>query len=340
MRWVRSRSSSDRCNLLILNDMNILVAGGAGFIGTNFIQYWHKKYPKDTLFVLDNFSLTNREKYEQYVHGARVQLLEYDARNLAELQKVFDEVHPDCVINLIDGTKTPDYLQVNFFATANLLQASKTADISHFIHISPANVYGMLTNKHVSPHRFIHEKDAMIPYSPQQVSKAAADMLATSFWEAYNLPVTVLRLDYAYGPYESIDRLLPLMITNAILNRPMPVHVAASSERHLLHVSDVISAIESVLQSNVSKGKAYNVSAGVHATIIELAESVLTMLGRPKTLIDIDQDAEVRQTGTLDTTLITKELKWEPKGSKDLHKRLEETIQWYKDNQEWWGGNQ
>lgn len=319
--------------------MNILVAGGAGFIGTNFIQYWHKKYPKDTLFVLDNFSVTDKEKYEQYVQGARVQLLEYDARNLADLQGVFEEVQPDSVINLIDGTRTPDYLQVNFFATANLLQASKTANISHFIHVSPANIYGMTAGKNISPHRLIHEMDAMIPYSPQQVSKAAADMLAVSFWESYNLPVTVLRFDYLYGPYESVDRLLPLIITNAILNRSIPVHVAVSSERNLLHVSDAISSIETVMQNNVSKGKAYNVSAGVHATIIELAESVLTILGRPKTLIEVDQDAEVRQTGTLDTTLITKELKWEPKGSKDLHKRLEETIQWYKDNQEWWAEN-
>lgn len=317
--------------------MNILVAGGAGFIGTNFVQYWHKKYPKDTVFVLDNFSLVEREKYEEYVQGTRVQVLEYDARNLTDLQSAFEKARPDCVINLIDGTRTPDYLQINFFATANLLQAAKTAGVAHFIHISPANIYGVMTGKSVSPHRFIHEKDALIPYSPQQVSKAAADMLAGSFWEAYNLPVTVLRLDYTYGPYESPERLLPLMITNAILNRPMPVHIAASSERNLLHVSDAVLAIESVLQTNLSKGKTYNVSAGVRATIIELAESVLTIVGRPKTLIEIDQDAEVRQTGTLDTTLITKELKWEPKGSKDLHRRLEETINWYRENQKWWG---
>jgi len=316
--------------------MNILVAGGAGFIGTNFIQYWHKKYPKDILFVLDNFSLTQRERYEQHVQGTRVQLLEYDARNLADLHGAFEEAQPDCVINLIDGTRTPDFLQVNFFATANLLQAAKTSGVAHFIHISPANIYGVMTGKEISSHRFIHEKDVLIPYSPQQVSKAAADMLAGSFWEAYNLPVTVLRLDYTYGPYESPDRLLPLMITNAILNRPMPIHIAASSERNLLHVSDAVFAIESALQNNVSKGNTYNVSAGVRATIIELAESVLTILGRPKTLIEIDQDAEVRQTGTLDTTLITKELKWEPSNSKHLHKRLEETIGWYKENQEWW----
>lgn len=316
--------------------MNILVAGGAGFIGINFIKYWSRKYPKDSLYVLDNFSVNTRDIFERSIQSTRVTLFETDARNGADVQSVFEQVAPNIVLNLIDGTRSPEFLQSNIFCTINLLQSSKAVGVTHFVHISPSDVYGLNSSNRAEALRLLHEADAMLAYSPQQASKAAADMFVQSYWHAYRLPVTVLRMDYVYGPYQSPDRLIPLMIVHALQNRPIPIHIAPSSEQSVLHISDTFSLFDTILSSDQSKGKTFNVSAGVHVSVIELAESILTVLGRSKSLIELDPQADARQLGMLDTTLVRKELNWEPKNSRDLYKRIEETIQWYQENKEWW----
>jgi dTDP-glucose 4,6-dehydratase len=316
--------------------MNIYIAGGAGFLGTNIVKRWLKKFPKYNLVVLDNFSYGPNQQLQTLTGVGRLNVIEIDARNNKELKTYFEQQPPDILINAIDGTRDPEFLEITLLSTVNLLELSKAFNVKHFIHLSCNEVYGS-AEPTKEAQRLLVEGDILLPSSPQQAAKASADLLVWSYYSQFNLPITILRSAYLFGPYQNSTRLIPLMITHAIQNQSFPLYGGENVMRDVLHVDDLIDALELLIDVHQAHGQIFNVGAGVQMRLVEIAETILTLLERSKNLISVEDSGElVHRTGSLDATKLINTFSWSPKKTPDIHASLEETVQWYKANKQWW----
>lgn len=311
--------------------MKILVTGGAGFIGSNFVHYILQKHSEDQIVVLDKLTyagnLNNLKtvmKKIEFIKGdiCDRKLVERVAKGIDIIVNFAAESHVDRSI-----AEPEPFLTTNVLGTQVLLEAARKYDHEKFVQISTDEVYGSISRGS------FREEDPLRPSSPYAASKAAADMLAHTYFVTYGLPVLITRSTNNFGPYQHPEKLIPKLIINALLNKPLPIYGDGKNVRDWLYVVDNCEAIDLIMRKGKT-GEIYNVGAGNEKTNLEIAEFILKELNKPKSLIKFVED---RLGHDFRYSLNCEKLKglgWAPKHSFEM--ALRETINWYKENKWWW----
>jgi len=311
--------------------MKILITGGAGFIGTNFIRYWLKKYPKSEITVLDKLTYAGRRENLQDLLD-RIQFIQGDicdkevvSKAIAGCDRVFHfaaESHVDRSIN-----DAGDFVRTNVTGTYTLLEAAKKENIDRFIHISTDEVYGSTLARSFS------EEDPLAPSSPYSATKAGSDLLALSYYITHDLPVIVTRSSNNFGPYQHPEKMIPLMILNALENKALPVYGDGKNIRDWLYVDDNCAGIDCVAQKGTS-GEIYNLAAQNEFENIEVVRRILKTLDIPEDHITFVRDRSGHDRRYSLQTDKVAELRWNPKVT--FEEGLQKTISWYCDHKDWW----
>jgi dTDP-glucose 4,6-dehydratase len=305
--------------------MRILVTGGAGFIGSNFVHYMLQMHPRDQIAVLDRLTYAgNLDNLKTAMR--KIKFIKGDICNRKLVERVAKEV--DAIINFaaeshVDRSiaEPEPFLTTNVLGTQVLLEAARRFDHEKFVQISTDEVYGSVAKGS------FREDDVLRPSSPYAASKAAADMLVHSYFVTYSLPVLITRSTNNFGLYQHPEKLMPKLIINAISGKPLPIYGDGKNVRDWLYVIDNCEAIDLVLRKGKG-GEVYNVGAGNEKTNLEIANFILKELGKPKSLIKF---VENRPGHDLRYSLNCEKIKalgWMPKHN--FEEALRETINWYK----------
>lgn len=321
--------------------MKLLVTGGAGFIGSNFIRYWLNKYPNDSIVNFDaltyagnlcslNDIVKNFAPQYKFVQG--------DITDFNSVDKVFAEYKPEIVVNfaaeshnslaIINPSK---FFRTNVLGTQNLLEISRQRQIKRFQHISTCEVYGDLALD--SEEKFT-EFSPLKPRTPYNASKAGADHTVQAYFHTFGLPTVISRCSNNYGSYQFPEKIIPLFTTNALDGKSLPLYRHSDNKREWIHVLDHCHAIDLMIHKG-KEGEVYNIGSGVEKTIEEIADFILNALKLPqsvKTYVP-DRPSHDRRY-LLDSSKIKNDLGWKPKIK--FEKGLEETIEWYNQNRAWW----
>lgn len=314
--------------------MRLLVTGGAGFIGSNFIRHIIKKYPQNEIINLDKLTYAgNLDNLKDIENNSNYTFVKGDICD----RKIVDELSKDveAIVNfaaqshvdrsIIDAS---DFVSTNIAGTHNLLEATKTHKVSRLVHCSTDEVYGSIEEGSFK------ESSPLSPSSPYAASKAAADMLVYSYWVTFNLPVIVVRSSNNFGPYQYPEKIISLFITNALENKHLPLYGDGMNVRDWLYVVDNCEAIDLVLHKG-KEGEIYNIGGGNELKNIDLTRMVLNILGKPESLIQPVKDRPGHDRRySLDCSKIERELGWTPRF--DFERALKETVKWYRDNEWWW----
>lgn len=317
--------------------MRLLVTGGAGFIGSNFVHYWLDRHPDDQVVVYDLLTYAgNRESLAPVEQ--RIVFVEGDIcdRDLAEVALRENQV--DTVVNfaaeshnslaVVDPTR---FFRTNVLGTQTLLDASRAAGVARFHHVSTCEVYGDLD---LETDDVFTEESPYRPRTPYNASKAGADHAVRAYFETFELPITITNCSNNYGPFQFPEKVIPLFTTNAIDDEPLPMYASTQNKREWLHVLDHCEAIDLVLHEG-RPGETYNVGSGIEATIEEIADRVLALTGKPASLKRIvpDRPGHDRRY-LLDATKIREELGWT--AARGFDDGLAETVAWYEAHRDWW----
>ena len=317
--------------------MRILVTGAAGFIGSNFVHYWLERHPDDSVVALDLLTYAgNRANLDGTQE--RVPFVQADIADLDIVENVLREHAIEVVVNFAaeshNSLAVVDpglFARTNVLGTQLLLEAARRAEIERFHHISTCEVYGDLP---LDSDESFTEESPYRPRTPYNASKAAADHYVRAYRETFELQATITNCSNNYGPFQFPEKVIPLFVTNALDDRPLPMYSSTQNKREWLHVRDHCHAIELVLAQG-EPGGTYNVGSGVEASIEEIADRVLELTGKPESLKTIvpDRPGHDRRY-LLDSSKIGRELGWEPEiGFED---GLRETVEWYAANRAWW----
>lgn len=316
--------------------MKILVTGGAGFIGSNFVHYMLERYPSYQIINLDALTYAgNLENLRSIQENSNYTFVKGDITNPELVNSLFEQgvdtvVHFAAESHVDRSILEPDvFVKTNVLGTQVLLEAARKYDVKKFVHVSTDEVYGTLGETGL-----FTEETPLSPNSPYSASKAGSDLLVRSYHETFGLPVNITRCSNNYGPYQFPEKLIPLMIANAMNDKSLPVYGDGLNIRDWLYVEDHCSAIDLVLHKGIN-GEVYNIGGNNERTNIQIVQTILRELGKPETLIQYvkDRPGHDRRYG-IDATKITKELGWEPKHN--FETGIHETIRWYLDNQDWW----
>ncbi|MED4269190.1 dTDP-glucose 4,6-dehydratase [Geobacillus stearothermophilus] len=317
--------------------MNILVTGGAGFIGSNFIRYMLNKYRDYRIVNYDLLTYAgNLESLQDVQTNERYVFVRGDICNAQLVDYIVKTYHIDVIVNFaaeshVDRSISNPcaFVQTNVLGTQVLLDIAKSNQIQKYVQISTDEVYGSLGET-----GYFTEETPLAPNSPYSASKASADLLVRAYHETYGLNVNITRCSNNYGPYQFPEKLIPLIITNAIEGKDIPIYGDGQNVRDWLHVKDHCSAIDLVIHRGKS-GEIYNIGGHNERTNNEIVHFIVEKLGASKSLIKYiaDRPGHDRRYA-IDPTKITTELGWEPKYTFD--KGIEETIQWYIDHVDWW----
>jgi len=318
-----------------MDNTSILVTGGCGFIGSNFVRYMLSKYP----YRIVNFDkLTyagNLENLKDIASDERYTFVKGDIGAKVDVEKVFDS-DINTVVNFAAESHVdrsildPDaFIQTNINGTFNLLEEAKKRGVQRFIQISTDEVYGSLGKEG----KFT-ESTPLAPNSPYSASKTSADMLAMAYYKTYGMPVLITRCSNNYGPYQFPEKLIPLIITNALENKELPVYGDGMNVRDWIHVLDHVAAIDAVLHKG-EIGAVYNIGGENERTNIEIVKLILKILGKPESLIRYVADRLGHDRRyAIDSTKIKKELDYAV--SYDFSKGMEDTVAWYLESRDWW----
>ena len=320
--------------------MNIVVTGGAGFIGSNFVYYLLEKHPEDRVICYDALTYAgNIETLERAMKEENFKFIRGDIANRSQVYRMFAEETPDFVVNFaaeshVDRSiDSPEiFLRTNIFGTQVLLDACRKYGIKRFHQVSTDEVYGDLPLDR--PDLFFTETTNLNTSSPYSASKASADLLVHAYHRTFQVPVSISRCSNNYGPYHFPEKLIPLMIINALHDRKLPVYGAGENVRDWLYVEDHCSAIDLVLRKG-REGEIYNIGGHNERRNIDVVKTILKELGKPESLIEHVEDRKGHDRRyAIDPTKIHEELGWEPATKFDdgIHR----TIQWYLDNRAWW----
>ena len=316
--------------------MKILITGGAGFIGSNFVRYWHGHYPDDQIVVLDALTYAGNLKNLKGVQDS-VTFIHGDISDLAAVDTAMagadTVVHFAAETHVDRSIKDPDvFIKTNIYGTHVLLQAAQRHGVERFHHISTDEVFGSID---LDSDEVWTEQTRMDPRSPYSASKASAEMLVRAYATTFGLPVTISNCTNNYGPNLYPEKLLALAITNIIEGKKIPVYGQGNQIREWLYVEDHCSAIDAILKKG-KVGETYLVGPGdKHVTNLELIQKVVALMHAPEGTIEFVQDRPGHdQKYALSTEKITRELGWKPSFS--LDQGLEKTIAWYQENQDWW----
>ncbi len=320
--------------------MTLLVTGGAGFIGSNFIFYWMDRHPGDRVVCLDKLTYAgNLSTLKPVLDAAHFRFVKGDICDKNLVLELFKSEHPECVVNFaaethVDRSITgPEvFLQTNVMGTATLLEACRTFGVERYHQVSTDEVYGDLPLDR--PDLSFTESTPLHTSSPYSASKAAADLLVQSYVRTYGLPATVSRCSNNYGPRQFPEKFIPLMVINALEDKPLPVYGDGLNVRDWLFVEDHCRAVELILREG-RVGEIYNVGGHNEWKNIDIVERILTRLGKPESLVRYVADRKGHDRRyAIDPAKIYKELGWLPLVS--FEDGLERTLRWYLDNRPWW----
>ena len=314
--------------------MKILVTGGAGFIGSNFIRLILNKYPDYKIINLDKLTYCgNLDNLRDLENNSRYRFVKGDICDEKIVDNLVKDV--DTIINFaaesfvdksIDGAR--DFIMTNVYGTYVLLEAAKKYKINRYIQISTDEVYGSIDKGSFK------ETDILKPSSPYSSTKASADLLAYSYWVTFNLPIVITRCSNNFGHYQYPEKVIPLFVTNALENKPLPLYGDGLNVRDWLHVLDHCRAIDLVLHKGVI-GQVYNVGGGKEITNLELTKIILNILDKPADLIVAVKDRLGHDRRySVDCTKIKQELGF--KTEYNFEQAIINTIEWYKTNEWWW----
>ena len=318
--------------------MNIIVTGGAGFIGGNFVHYMVNRYPEDNIIVLDKLTYAgNLETLEPVMD--KIKFVRADIADREAVYKLFEEAKPDIVVNFaaeshVDRSiEDPEiFLKTNILGTQVLMDACRKYGIKRYHQVSTDEVYGDLPLDR--PDMFFTEETPIHTSSPYSASKASADLLVQAYHRTYGLPVTISRCSNNYGPYHFPEKLIPLMIANALADKPLPVYGEGLNVRDWLYVEDHCRAIDMIIR-NGRAGEVYNIGGHNEKTNIYIVKKILELLGKPESLITYVTDRKGHDLRyAIDPTKIHNELGWLPETMFD--DGIVKTVQWYLDNKPWW----
>ena len=317
--------------------MRLLVTGGAGFIGSNFVHYWLERYPDDHVVVYDLLTYAGNRPSLAAVED-RIVFVQGDICDRELAASTLRDERIEVVVNfaaeshnslaVVDPTR---FFRTNVLGTQTLLDASRAAGVERFHHVSTCEVYGDLA---LDTDEVFTEESPYRPRTPYNASKAGADHAVRAYSETFQLPVTITNCSNNYGPYQFPEKVIPLFTTHALDDEPLPLYASVGHKREWLHVLDHCAAIDLVLRRG-REGETYNVGSGVEATIEEVADRVLELTGKPSSLKTIvpDRPGHDRRY-LLDASKIGRELGWEPQH--DWREGLAGTVAWYTANRAWW----
>ncbi len=316
--------------------MKILVTGGAGFIGGNFVHYMLNKYSGYKIICVDCLTYAgNMETLEPVMKNPNFRFWKADITDREAIFKIFEEEHPDMVVNFAaeSHVENPDvFLKTNILGTQVMMDACRKYGITRYHQVSTDEVYGDLPLDR--PDCFFTEETPVHTSSPYSASKASADLLVQSYHRTFGLPVTISRCSNNYGPYQFPEKLIPLMIVNALNDKPLPVYGAGVNVRDWLYVDDHCRAIDIIIHKGTI-GEVYNIGGHNEMKNIDIVKIICRELNKPETLITFVTDRKGHDMRyAIDPTKIHNELGWLPETK--FEDGIQKTIRWYLDNRTWW----
>ncbi len=325
------------------NDMKtetIIITGGAGFIGSNFIFHMMKAHPEYRIVCIDKLTYAgNLSTLAPVMENPNFRFVKLDICDCEGVYKLFECEHPGIVVNFaaeshVDRSiASPEiFLQTNIIGTSVLMDACRKYGNIRFHQVSTDEVYGDLPLDR--PDLKFTESSPLLPSSPYSASKASADLLVLSYYRTYDLPVTISRCSNNYGSYQFPEKLIPLMIVNALGDNPLPVYGTGLNIRDWLYVEDHCRAIDLILHKG-GIGEVYNVGGKCEMRNSDIVKVICKELGKSESLITYVADRKVHDLHyAIDPTKIYHELGWQPET--ELVNGIKKTIQWYQENKEWW----
>ena len=317
--------------------MNILLSGGAGFIGSNRVMYLLKKYPDIRILNLDKLTYAgNLENLESVNNHPRYHFERGDICDRRLVEQLLGKHSIDAIINVAAETHvdrsivgSAEFIQTNIVGTHVLLELAREKNIAKFVQISTDEVYGSL-----GPTGKFTEETPIHPNSPYAASKASADNFVLAYHHTYGLPAVITRCSNNYGPFQFPEKLIPLMIANALNGKPLPVYGDGMNVRDWLHVADHCSAIDAVVRRG-RVGEVYNIGGNNEKPNLELIKLLLKLLGKSESLITFVKDRPGHDRRyAIDSSKIQRELGWTP--SFTFEQGMKETVEWYVQNRKWW----
>jgi dTDP-glucose 4,6-dehydratase len=311
----------------------LLVTGGAGFIGSNFTRRAANR--GDEVVVLDKLTYAgNLENLRDLLDAKKIRFVKGDVCDrglVADLAGQVEAVVHFAAETHVDRSilEVGDFVQTDVVGTFSVLEACRKADVDRLVHISTDEVYG---EAEAEPCR---EDAPLMPKSPYAASKAGADRLAFSYFATYGLPVVISRCTNNYGPYQHPEKLIPLFVTNALENKPLPVYGTGKNTRDWIHVDDHCAALELLLEAKGVDGEVFNIGASEEHSVNEIAVAILKTLGKPTSLLKTvpDRPGHVGRHA-VDAEKIRSTLRWKP--SRFFVEGLAETVRWYREHESWW----
>ena len=317
--------------------MKLLVTGGAGFIGSNFIHYWLNKYPDDEIINLDLLTYAgNLENLKDIENNPNYKFVKGDICDFELVNGLIaDKI--DLIVHFaaeshVDRSvmSSKDFIRTNVEGTMVLLDAAKNNGGVRFHHISTDEVFGDLSLDGAS----FTEKSPYNPRNPYSASKAASDHLVRAYYHTHGLPITISNCSNNYGPYHFPEKIIPLFITNLLENKKVPVYGEGKNVRDWIHVNDHCRGIDSIIQKG-KIGQTYCLGGDGEITNIELTKKILKLMGKGEEMIEYVKDRPGHDLRyAMDYTKAKNELGWQPQIN--LEQGLKQTIDWYKNNQDWW----
>lgn len=316
--------------------MQLLVTGGAGFIGSNFIHYIFKKYPSYEIVNLDLLTYAgNLENLKDVENNPNYKFVKGDIADPEVVNKLVKDA--DIIVNFAAETHvdrsildSKDFIKTNIIGTHVLLEAAKNKGNVRFHHVSTDEVYGSLGQNDAS----FNESTPYDPRSPYSASKAASDHMVRAYFHTYNLPITISNCSNNYGPYMFPEKIIPLFVTNLIEGEKVPLYGDGLNIRDWLYVEDHCEAIDLIIHKG-KNGETYCIGGNAEKTNKEITDKILKLMGKDESLIEFVKDRPGHDRRyAIDFSKIKKELGWEPKVTFD--EGLQKTIDWYKNNEDWW----
>ena len=317
--------------------MKLLVTGGAGFIGSNFVHYWLSNHPGDEVVVYDVLTYAGNRENLAEVEG-QFAFVQGDIGDQELAERTLKDHDIDVVVNFAAESHNSyaiinpaAFARTNALGTQTLLEAARRAGVQRFHHISTCEVYGDLD---LDTDEAFNEETPYAPRTPYNASKAAADHFVRAYFETFEVPISITNCANNYGPYQFPEKVVPLFTTYALDDKPLPLYASTQNRREWIHAVDHCRAIDLVL-SKGKVGETYHVGTGVEKSIEEIADLVLAALDKPASLKTIvpDRPGHDRRY-LLDASKIRRELAWEP--TIPFDHGLTETVSWYANNRDWW----
>ena len=317
--------------------MNLLVTGGAGFIGSNFVHYWHAAHPDDRIVVFD--ALTYAGNRANLAHlGDAIGFVHGDIADLPRVEETLREHAIDVIVNFAAESHNSYaivnpgvFFRTNVVGTQTLCEAARRVGVARLHHVSTCEVYGDLA---LDSDKMFTEESPYAPRTPYNASKAGGDHAVRAYFETFGLPITITNCANNYGPYQFPEKVLPLFTIRALDDQRLPLYKSTANRREWIHALDHCRAIDLILQRG-RVGETYHVGTGVERSVEEIADAVLKTLGKPASLKMIvpDRPGHDRRYA-LDWTKIQNEIGWTPQITFEVGVR--ETVHWYEQHRSWW----